>query len=114
MLRRFAAGLIALLVVSACAMEDSLDEVYEGMSQAQLEAVLGRPDTFVRRGDYKGFQYLNRRIESFGYDAMMGLPSDRADYGFVFKDDHLVEWGAGQVRRGPQSNNVQTLILFPM
>jgi len=106
MLRRLVAGVIALLVVSACAMEDSLDEVHEGMSQAELEGVMGAPDSFVRRGDYSGLEYKNRLISGWSWD--------RTDYSFIFKNDRLAEWGAGQVRQGTQRNNVQSLILLPM
>jgi hypothetical protein len=105
-LRRLAAGLIALLVVSACTMSENLPRVHEGMSQAELEEVMGAPDSFVRRGDFSGLEYKNRLISGWSWD--------RTDYSFIFKNDRLAEWGAGQVRQGTQSNNVQTLILLPM
>jgi len=106
MLRRLAAGLIALLVMSACTMSENLPRVYEGMPQSELEDVMGAPDSFVKRGDFSGLEYKNRLISGWSWD--------RADYSFIFKNDRLVEWGSGEVRQGSQGNNVQTLILFPM
>ncbi len=60
------------------------------MSKDEVVQVLGKPDGFKQSGDYIIYKYTNRLISGWSWD--------RADYSFIFKDDRLVEYGAGDVR----------------
>ena len=99
------AAISTLLVVgflAACTMSETLPQIREGMSRSEVEAAMGSPDSFKRNGDFSGIEYKNRLISGWSWD--------RADYSFIFKNDRLVEWGAGQVRQS--TNNPQLLILY--
>lgn len=86
--------LVSLLMV-ACTMSDKVGSLSEGMSRAEVESVLGRPDGFQRSGTQVGYQYTNRFVPWTG---------QRADYYTVFENDQLTQWGTGEIRPGPDVN----------
>jgi hypothetical protein len=93
--------LVAVVLLTACTMSENLPQIREGMSRSEVEATMGSPDSFKRAGEYTAIEYKNRLISGWSWD--------RADYSFVFENDSLVEWGAGQVRQA--TNNPQLLII---
>jgi hypothetical protein len=82
---------LILFIVGGCTTAEQLPQIREGMSQAEVERVMGSPDGFKRSGNIKAIEYKNRLISGWSWD--------RADYGFIFTNDKLTEWGAGQVRQ---------------
>ena len=95
--------IFALALVAGCTAGESATSLREGMSPAQVEAIMGRPDGFQRSGDKVGYQYTNRLISGWSWD--------RADYYAIFQDDRLSQWGAGVVRQGQQNG---VLVVVPV
>ena len=93
---------IAAFVLSACAMSVNLPQIREGMARSEVEAKMGSPDSFRRSGEYTGIEYKDRLISGWSWN--------RADYSFIFKNNKLIQWGAGQVRQA--TNAPQILILY--
>lgn len=96
-------ALTALLLFSSCVTGEKIGRVQPGMSQATVREILGRPDGFRVVNGCEVYQYSNRRAS--------GWNNDHADYNVVFRDDRVIEYGAGEVRPGPRP---QTVVLFPM
>ena len=97
--------LIGLATLAACATGEKATQLREGMTQAEVEAILGRPDGYQHVGDYVGYQYTNRLISGWSWD--------KADYFAIFNKGRLTQWGPGQVRPG-NGPNVGTLIVIPI
>lgn len=98
-------SLICLLpLLSACTTGEQASSLREGMSPAQVEAVLGKPDGFARDGAVVSYQYTNRLISGWGWD--------KADYVVVFNEDRLAGWGPGQIRQG-HGPNVGAIMVLP-
>lgn len=98
-------SVLALLLTAACVAGEKIGGLHEGMSPDEVIGVMGRPNGFERAEDISAFQYTNRLITGWNWD--------RADYYAVFKDDHLIKWGSGQVRVETQ-HNVGTLFIVPL
>ncbi|MCU7830349.1 MAG: hypothetical protein KZQ85_14900 [Candidatus Thiodiazotropha sp. (ex Myrtea sp. 'scaly one' KF741663)] len=81
---------IVLLILTGCATGELVQRINPGMSQDEVVKVLGKLDGFKQSGDYTIYKYTNRLISGWSWD--------RADYSFIFKNDSLVEYGAGEVR----------------
>ena len=96
--------LIITLFLASCVTGEKVPRLSEGMSKAEVMALLGRPDGFRRSGEYEALQYTNRLISGWSWD--------RTDYTVILKDEKLVEYGAGQVRQRDPNSNV--LILVPL
>lgn len=101
LLSTFALG----LALASCTAGEKVSRLSEGMSTDQVVALMGRPDGFERSGDFTAYRYVNRLVSGWGHD--------RADYAVIFKDDKVVQYGAGQVRAG-QGPNVGYLFVQPM
>ena len=100
--RRLAIPLI--LALCACTTGEKVADISEGMSPSQVTAELGKPDGFERNGDFMVYRYTNRLTSGWSWD--------KADYAVVFKDDRVVQYGAGEVR--PSSGpNAGYVIVFP-
>jgi hypothetical protein len=97
--------LLLVTILSACTAGESMSSLREGMSRAEVEAVLGRPDGFQRSDDQVGYQYANRLMSGWGWD--------RADYYALFDGGRLVQWGPGEIRTG-SGPNVGTLVVVPL
>lgn len=90
--------------LTACATGENISSnIQPGMSEAQVEQVLGKPDGFKASGDYTILKYTNRLISGWSWD--------RTDYSFVFKDDKLTEYGAGAVRE-KDVGSIHTVVLM--
>ncbi|WP_263081866.1 outer membrane protein assembly factor BamE [Endozoicomonas sp. Mp262] len=83
-------SLLLVMLLTGCVTGEKVASINPGMSQNEVVQVLGKPDGFRQSGDYTIYKYTNRLISGWSWD--------RADYSFVFKDTHLVEYGAGEVR----------------
>ncbi|VXC89801.1 conserved hypothetical protein [Burkholderia sp. 8Y] len=68
-----------------------MGEVNEGMSKGEVISILGKPDGFQRSGEYEALRYTDRLISGWSWN--------RADYTVVLKNDHVSEYGPGQVRQ---------------
>ncbi len=97
--RRVAPFLI-LVFLAACTAAQKLPQIREGMTHGQVRSVMGAPDGFARRGRFSAMEYKDRLISGWSWN--------RTDYGFIFKDGKLIQWGAGRVRQG----GPQTLLLY--
>jgi hypothetical protein len=98
------AGLLILpLVFGGCVTGDRVRSIRLGMDQAQITGILGDPDGQKQDGDYIAYQYTNRLISGWGWD--------RADYGVVFNQGKVIQYGAGTVR---QDQNHQMLVIVPI
>jgi hypothetical protein len=95
----------APLVLAGCAAGEKVSGLTEGMSTDQVVAVMGRPDGFERNGDFTAYRYVNRLVSGWGWD--------RADYAVIFKNDKVVQYGAGEVR-SRQGPNTGYVIMLPM
>ena len=94
-----------VLFTSGCTTGEKVSDLREGLNRTEVESILGEPDGFIRDGNYVGYTYINRLISGWGWD--------RADYHVIFKDDRVIQWGAGTVRQG-SGPNVGTLVLVPL
>ena len=81
---------IAFITVIGCATGEKVAKLSPGMSYSEVVRILGRPDGLRSEGDYKVIKYTNRLISNWSYD--------RADYFVILKDDHVTEYGSGEVR----------------
>lgn len=95
---------VLMLLATACTTGEKISDIHEGMSRAEVDELLGKPDGFRRDGNFVGYTYSNRLISGWSYD--------RADYHVIFENDRAVQWGAGEVRQGT-GPNVGTLLLVP-
>lgn len=100
-----AVTLAFLLGVASCTTGERVANVQAGMTIAEVENELGRPDGFQQNGDFVSYTYVNRLISGWSWD--------RADYSFIFENDRLIQYGPGQVRQG-NGPNVGTLFLVPI
>ena len=87
---RFIFSILIVILLAGCATGERVASINPGMSQDDVSKVLGKPDGFKQSGDYTIYKYTNRLISGWSWD--------RADYSFIFKDNQLVEYGAGEVR----------------
>ncbi|MBW2741585.1 MAG: hypothetical protein JRE64_22700 [Deltaproteobacteria bacterium] len=81
---------IVLITITGCATGEMVSRLSPGVSQADVIGTLGRPDGFRTEGDYTILKYTNRLISGWSWD--------RADYFVILKDDHVTEYGSGEVR----------------
>jgi outer membrane protein assembly factor BamE (lipoprotein component of BamABCDE complex) len=93
------------LVIGGCATGEKATRVNPGMTQEQVVQIMGKPDGFRQTGVYTIYKYTNRLISGWSWD--------RADYSFIFKDDKLVEYGAGEVRER-SVGGVHSVFLYQM
>lgn len=81
---------VILLIFTGCVTGELVRRINPGMSQEEVVQVLGKPDGFKQLGEYTIYKFTNRLISGWSWD--------RADYSFIFKNNSLVEYGAGEVR----------------
>lgn len=82
-------SLLTILFLAGCVTGERVRNIDPGMSQDEVVQILGKPDGFRASGEFTVYKYTNRLISGWSWD--------RADYSFVFKDNRLVEYGAGEV-----------------
>ena len=96
---------ILILMFSGCVTGEMVHRLEPGMSQEEVVSVIGKPDGFQQRGEYTIYKYTNRLISGWSWD--------RADYFFIFKDDMLIEYGAGEVRE-KNVGGVHSVFIYQM
>jgi hypothetical protein len=79
-----------------------MSRLHPGMTKAEVVSVLGKPDGYKQIAGHEIYRYSNRLSSGWSWD--------RADYNVVFKNDRVVEYGAGEVR--PKSNG--TVMIVPV
>lgn len=101
---RRACMLLAILTLafSGCVTGEKMTSIRPGMSQAEVEQVLGRPDGFTVRGEHHVLKYTNKLISGWSWD--------RADYFVILRDDKVIEYGSGDVRER-SVNGVHTIFI---
>lgn len=92
-----------VMLLTGCAMGPRVQRLSPGMAEADVIAIMGRPDGVVVEGDYRALQWANRLMSEWS--------NDRADYWVVLAADTVVAYGPGNVRPGPSPH---TLILVPV
>ena len=95
---------MATLLLGGCVTGERMQEVRPGMSQAQVESILGRPEGFKVSGEFTVFTYKNRLISGWSWD--------RADFHVILKDDAVVETGSGEVRERNPNMSTHTIFLY--
>ncbi|MCW9023557.1 MAG: hypothetical protein OQK73_02635 [Gammaproteobacteria bacterium] len=97
--------LIFSLFITGCATGELAQSVNPGMSPEEVTQIIGKPDGFKQNGKFTIYKYTNRLISGWSWD--------RADYSFIFKDNKLVEYGAGEVRER-NVGEVHSVFLYQM
>lgn len=89
---RFGIGIIsfAMLFAGGCTVGQRMTRLKPGMSHAAVVRILGKPDGFRTEHDSTILRWTNKLISGWSWDT--------ADYFVILKDDHAVEYGAGEVR----------------
>lgn len=102
-MKRHIATLMLITVLAGCTTGELVrGGLREGMSKADVIALLGNPDGFKRAGDQEALLYTNKLISGWSWD--------RTDYTVILKNGLVAEYGNGQVRQ--ESPN--TLIIVPL
>jgi hypothetical protein len=88
---RKALALVAttLILLVGCATGEKMSSLRPGMTKAEAERVLGRPDGFEASGSQEAYKYSKR--------LMSGWSWDQADYVLLFENDRLVKYGPGTI-----------------
>lgn len=94
--------LFLIMSLAGCATGGKMQKLQEGLTEADVVSVMGRPDGMMREGEYKALKWANR--------LMSGWSWDRADYWVVLRRDLVVAYGPGEVRQ----NGPGVLILIPI
>ncbi|MGI2026580.1 outer membrane protein assembly factor BamE domain-containing protein [Endozoicomonas acroporae] len=93
------------MFLTACVTGDNVSNIEPGMSQDHVVKIMGKPDGFKQSGEYTIYTYTNRLISGWSWD--------RTDYSFIFKNNQLVEYGAGEIRER-NVGGMQTIFLYNM
>jgi hypothetical protein len=94
-------GTLALILcLFGCVTGEKISRLHPGMTKAQVVSVLGRPEGYKQIEGHEIYRYSNRLSSGWSWD--------RADYNVVFKNDRVVEYGAGEVR--PKSNGAVVIV----
>jgi hypothetical protein len=97
---RVIAAIVLMLPFFGCVTGEKMSWLHPGMTKAEVVSVLGRPDGYKEIAGYEVYRYSNRLSSGWSWD--------RADYNVVFKNDRVVEYGAGEVR--PKSNGAVVIV----
>jgi outer membrane protein assembly factor BamE (lipoprotein component of BamABCDE complex) len=97
------AVIVVAVTLAGCATGPRIRKLRTGMDQAQVTAIMGDPDGVKKEGEYESFQYVNRLISGWAWD--------KADYGVVFYQGKVTQYGAGTVR---QDQSHGTLLVVPL
>jgi hypothetical protein len=109
MIRGFYLACILFVLFGCTSLEDKIQNVHNGVSKSQVIAFLGKPDGFVRLGEYEALRYSNSPVNA---GSSVG-----SDYNVILLEGLVVEYGYGYVRENDvrQSNPTYNnkLILVP-
>ena len=100
--KKFAAAILFLLL-SACTAGSAISNLEAGMTPAQVDEVMGKPDGQTVSGIQIIKRYTNRFVPFDGPNA--------ANYAAVFENGRLVEWGL-ESRNSTAWNNTQTFVIW--
>jgi hypothetical protein len=99
-LTRFVTTIALTLSLFGCVTGEKMSGLHPGMTKAEVVSVLGKPDGYKQIAGHEIYRYSNRLSSGWSWD--------RADYNVVFKNDRVVEYGAGEVR--PKSNGAVIIV----
>ncbi len=100
---------IAVVILSSCASGvQKLRKIDPGMSIADVEAIMGRRDSFAM-AEHEGRQFILHKYTNRLCNAHVSL-YEKCDFYVVFRDSAVVETGVSGVRSNPPS--MQFLYLF--
>ena len=97
---RLIAAIVLALPLFGCVTGEKMSRLHPGMTKAEVVSALGRPDGYKQIGGHEIYRYSNRLSSGWSWD--------RAAYNVVFKNDRVVEYGAGEVR--PKSNGAVVIV----
>lgn len=89
-----------MLSLFGCVTGEKMSRLHPGMTKSEVVSVLGKPDGYNQIEGHEIYRYSNRLSSGWAWD--------RADYNVVFKNDRVVEYGAGEVR--PKSSGVVMIV----
>jgi hypothetical protein len=92
MMKRALLAAAIAAALAACALNDAMPNLREGMSPAEVTAIMGAPTSQTRQGDMLRMAWTNRLVSGWAWD--------RTDAHAIFQDDRLASWGTGEVRQG--------------
>lgn len=106
MIRRFILIILLMLLTGCVSNIQTLGNVNPGMSPQEVEAIMGRRDSFKSiekdNATYTLYQYTNR------YCANSFSSNEKCDFLIIFKDNKVIETGVNTVR----SNNLNMIFLY--
>lgn len=106
---RFLPLVIAVVILSGCASGvQKLRKIDPGMSLVDVEAIMGRRDSFAT-AEHEGRQFILHKYTNRLCNAHMSL-YEKCDFYVVFRDGAVIETGVSSVRSNPPS--MQFLYLF--
>jgi len=103
-MKKYAAVLAILFILTGCATGELMSRLRPGMPKQEVIQTLGNPDGYQARGEYESLKYSHRLVTGWAWD--------RADYFVILKDGKAVEYGTGEVRVKDVNSNV--LFLVPL
>jgi hypothetical protein len=100
---------IAVVILSGCASGlQKLRKIDPGMSTTDVEAIMGRRDSFAT-AEHEGRQFMLHKYTNRLCNAPVSL-YEKCDFYVIFRDSAVVETGVSGVRSNPPS--MQLLYLF--
>jgi hypothetical protein len=100
---------IAVVILSGCASGlQKLRKIDPGMSMTDVEAIMGRRDSFAT-AEHEGRQFMLHKYTNRLCNAHVPL-YEKCDFYVIFRDSAVVETGGSSVRSNPPS--MQLLYLF--
>lgn len=96
-----ALAILAALAVPAASRDlvisgASFQKMYPGMTEAQVEDIVGRPEGFRSTGNQVVWSYLNKCVQVLGCAGIYGV---RTDFHVIFTNGILTEVGSGEIRQ---------------
>ncbi len=104
-----AVAMLCLVLIAGCASGvQKLRKIDPGMSQSDVEAIMGRRDSFAS-AVHEGSSFTLHRYTNRMCNAHLSL-HEKCDFYVVYRDERVVEVGVSQVRSNPPQ--MQFLYLF--
>ena len=78
-----------------------MTQLRPGMTKAEVEKIVGRPDGFEASGFQEAYKYVKRLRSGWSWD--------QADYVLLFENDKLVKYGPATIYPREMQSNTQTI-----
>ena len=90
-----------MLILTGCVTGEKMTRLRPGMSKAEVEKIVGRPDGFESSGSQEAYKYIKRLRSGWSWD--------QADYVLLFENDKLVKYGPATIYPREMQSNKQTI-----